>query len=271
MKRRTIVLDDGFRVGVTQHGTGTPLVFLHGLSVSARAYEELFVELGKRGFAVTALDAVNHGRTDSLPWGHTVEDMIEVTRRAIEQLGIHHAVLVGHSMGGGMVVELAARYPDMAIAAILLDAAAGIEHHQNIRVAPSSTIPFRAVQKLAGAFIDCIGDGFHGMSLRDCEENVSLLGRLRTSLSGFRFVRAAYALMLADTPPLLEKMRANSVPTAVIHGEFDQIVPLAAGESAAEAAGGKVYVVEGGFHSWMIADPGLGADAIRVALEGALW
>ncbi|QWS69342.1 hydrolase [Mycobacterium Phage PeaceMeal1] len=271
MRRQTIVLDDGFRVGVTQHGTGTPLVFLHGLSVSARAYEELFGELAKRGFAVTALDAVNHGRTGSLPFGHTVEDMIEVTRRALEQLGIHNAVMVGHSMGGGMVVEFAARYPERAIAAILLDAAAGIEHHDNIKVAPTSTIPFRAVQKLAGALIDCLGDGFHGLSLRDCDEKVSFLGQLRSSVSGLRFVRAAYALMKADTPPLLEKMAANSVPTAVIHGEFDQIVPLAAGVSAAAAADGKVYVVEGGFHSWMIADPGLGADAIRVALEGAIW
>ncbi|AHJ88718.1 hydrolase [Mycobacterium phage RhynO] len=271
MRRRTIVLEDGFRVGVTQHGTGTPLVFLHGLSVSALAYEELYRELAKRGFAVTALDAVNHGRTDSMPWGHTVEDMIEVTRRAVEHLGIHHAVLVGHSMGGGMVVELAARYPDLAIAAILMDAAAGIEHHENIKVAPTSTIPLRAAQKLAAFTVDCLADGFHGMSIRNCEENVSILGRLRSSLSGFRFVRAAYALMLADTPPLLEKMAANGVPTAVIHGEHDQIVPLAAGVSAAEAAGGKVYVVEGGFHSWMIADPRLAADAIRVALEGALW
>lgn len=270
MIRKTIVLEDGFRVGVTQHGTGTPLVFLHGLSVSARAYEELFMELADKGFAVTALDAVNHGRTGSLPWGHTVEDMIEVTRRAIEALGIHHAVLVGHSMGGGMVVELAARYPDLTIAAILMDAAAGLEHHANIKVAPTSTIPFRAAQKLAAFTVDCIADGFHGMSIRDCDENADFFGRLRASVSGFRFVRAAYALMKADTPPLLEKMRAHSVPTAVIHGEHDQIVPLAAGVSAAKAADGKVYVVEGGFHSWMIADPGLGADAIRVALEGAL-
>ncbi|ATE84801.1 hydrolase [Mycobacterium phage OKCentral2016] len=271
MRRRTIVLDDGFRVGVTQHGQGTPLVFLHGLSVSARAYEELFRELAERGFEVTALDAVNHGRTDSLPWGHTVEDMIEVTAKALTALGIDTAVMVGHSMGGGMVVEFAARFPERTVAAILLDAAAGIEHHNNIKVAPTSTIPFRAVQKLAGAMIDCLGDGFHGLSLRDCEESVSFLGRLRSSVSGMRFVRAAYALMKADTPPLLEKMRANSVPTAVIHGEFDQIVPLAAGESAAEAAGGQVYVVEGGFHSWMIADPDLGAAAIQVALQGAVW
>ncbi|QNL29913.1 hydrolase [Mycobacterium phage Manu] len=261
LKHKTIVLDDGFRVGVSQVGTGIPLVFLHGLTVSALAYEELLIELAQRGFAVTALDAVNHGRTDSLPFGHTVEEMTRVTLRALDALDIDQAVFVGHSMGGGMVTEIAPRYPERVLAAVLLDAAAGKEHHDNLKD------PLRAVQRLSGAFVDVLGDTYQAVKLRSAAEGLSLAQTLRSSVTGFRFVRAAYALLKADTVPLLKAMKALDVRTVVVHGLADQIVPFAAGKSAAELSGGTLYVIEG-FHSWMLADPELAAEVIVFALLG---
>ncbi|WP_419539592.1 alpha/beta fold hydrolase [Paraburkholderia bengalensis] len=100
MKHETIVLADGFRVGVSTVGTGAPLVFLHGLSVSAKAYEEMLTRLAEHGFRVIALDAANHGRSGSLPTGHTVEDMTRVTLKTLDELDIHRAIFAGHSMGG---------------------------------------------------------------------------------------------------------------------------------------------------------------------------
>ncbi|AZS12961.1 hydrolase [Mycobacterium phage PotatoSplit] len=261
LKHKTIVLDDGFRVGVSQVGTGVPLVFLHGLTVSALAYEELLIELAQRGFAVTALDAVNHGRTDSLPFGHTVEEMTRVTLRALDALGIDKAVFVGHSMGGGMVTEIAPRYPERVLAAVLLDAAAGKEHHANLKD------PLRATQRLSGAVVDVFGDTYQAIKLRSATEGLGLAQTLRSSFAGFRFVRAAYALLKADTEPLLKAMKALDVQTAVIHGLSDQIVPFAAGKSAAASSGSALYAVEG-FHSWMLADPELAAEVIVFALLG---
>lgn len=252
LRRTTITLDDGFRVGVTTAGTGTPLVFLHGLSLTAQAYEDLFVELADQGFRVIALDAVNHGRTDSLPWGHSVADMIGVTARALTQLGIHHAVMVGHSMGGGMVVEFAARHPHRTAAAILLNAAAGAEHHSGLKVGPYSTLAWRAARKLGAAMVDLVCDGAQA-------------GKFNTPMAGLRCVRAALALLRADTVPLLKTLRANAVRTAVIHSEFDQIVPFAAGVSAARDAAARLYEIKGAFHSWMLADPGLAAHVIAQA------
>ncbi|AOT25419.1 esterase/lipase [Mycobacterium phage BabyRay] len=273
LKQMTLVLEDGFRVAVTTAGSryGIPLVFLHGLTVRARAYTDLLEELARRGFYVVAPDAVNHGDTGSLPWGHTVADMVDVVARTCSALDIAQTVIVGHSMGGGMAVEFAAAYPERTIAAVLLDAAAGQEHHDNIKVGNGSTVPLRAAQRLAGAFVDVIGDGYHAMRVRDASERLSLLDTLRQSVSSFRFVRAAYALMRADTEPLLEKMRLNEIPTVVIHGDLDQIVPHAAGVSAAEAAGADFYTVKGGFHSWMLADPEFAAEAIIFALAGVLF
>ncbi|QJD52113.1 esterase [Mycobacterium phage MA5] len=272
LKHMTLVLEEGFRVAVTTAGSrrGLPLVFLHGLTVRALAYTELLEELASRGFYVIAPDAANHGDSDSLPCGHTVADMADVVARTCSVLDIAQAVIVGHSMGGGIAVEFAAAYPERTIATVLLDAAAGQEHHDNIKVGNSRTVPLRAAQRLAGAFVDVIGDGYHAMRVRDGSERLSLLDTLRQSVSSFRFVRAAYALMRADTVPLLEKMRLNQVPTAVIHGDLDQIIPHAAGQSAASVAGADFYTVKGGFHSWMLADPEFGAEAICIALAGVL-
>ncbi|AOQ27896.1 hydrolase [Mycobacterium phage Pomar16] len=265
MKHETIVLADGFRVGVSTVGTGAPLVFLHGLSVSAKAYEEMLTRLAEHGFRVIALDAANHGRSGSLPTGHTVEDMTRVTLKTLDELDIHRAIFAGHSMGGGMVVEIAARHPHRVAAAVLLDAAAGQEHHDNIKVGHYATLAFRATKKLGEAVTDIVGDGYEAMHLRDTGEKLSFLGMLRDSVSGLRFVRAAFALMKADTTPLLHAMYRHGVPTAVLHGLHDQIVPYEAGLSTAKITNASFYGVDG-FHSWMLADPELAADLIALAL-----
>lgn len=266
MTHKIVLTDDGFRVGVTEVGEGIPLVFLHGLSVSSWAYKELLFELAEYGFRAIGLDAVNHGTSGSLSWGHTVEDMMQVTAKALDRLGVRYAIMAGHSMGGGMVVEFAARYPDRVMAAVLLDAAAGAEHHAACQVGNLHTLAPRAAQKLAGAFVDVIGDAVQASRIRSVGGRMKFAKMLRQSLSGLRFVKAAYALMKADTVPLLPLLKAYKVPTAIIHGELDQIVPLAAAVSAAELAGASLYVVDGVFHSWMLADPGLAADLITLAI-----
>ncbi|QNJ57013.1 esterase [Mycobacterium phage Deloris] len=265
MKRKTILTADGFRVGVTEVGFGVPLVFLHGLSVSAQAYEELLVLLADKGFRVIGLDAANHGDSGTLPWGHSIEDMTKVTLDALDQLDIHRAVFAGHSMGGGMVVEIAARHPHRVAAAILLDAAAGAEHHKGIAITPGPSIPYRAVKFFVGGLTDVVGDGVEALRGRTPRERLSLLTNLRESVSGLRFVRAAYALMKADTVPLLKAMQRHGVPTAVLHGLHDQIVPYAAGLSAAKLTEATFYGVDG-YHSWMLADPELAADLMALAL-----
>lgn len=265
MKHTTILLEDGFRVGVTTVGTGVPLVFLHGISVSASAYAQMLLRLADRGFRVIGLDAVNHGRTGSMPIGHTVTDMAEVAVRALDALGIQRAVFAGHSMGGGMVVEIAARYPHRVAAAILMDAAAGKEHHEATKVGNYASLGWRAAKKLAEATVDIVGDGVDAMRLRDASEQLSLLDTLRQGMGGFRFVRTAFALMRADTVPLLKAMQRQGVPTAVLHGLNDQIVPYASGVSTARLTDATLYAVDG-YHSWMLADPELAADLVCLAL-----
>ncbi|AGK87536.1 esterase/lipase [Mycobacterium phage HINdeR] len=269
MNRYNRVLPSGFRIAVTTAGQPhwPALVLLHGLTVSAKAYEELIEELAGYHYYVIAPDAPNHGDSGSLPWGHTIGDIADILADTLDGLDTEHAVVVGHSMGGGLAVEFAARYPERVDAVVLLDAAAGKEHHEGITIAPGRTMPRRAVRFAVGGLIDVLGDGCAALRQRTHTERLSLLSMLKDSVHGFRFVRTAHALMRADTLPLLEKIRANGTPVGVIHGEHDQIIPFAAGVSAAAATNATLYKIMGGFHSWMLADPEFGAWAIKDILR----
>lgn len=266
MRRHTIELRGGFRVGVTTGGTGTPLVFLHGLSVSARAYTEMLELLAANGFAVIALDAADHGASGALPFGHTVADMAAITADALDALGVTSAVMIGHSMGGAMVAEFAARHPRRVTAAILLDAAVGEEHHAAVRPAPAAGFLWRGAQFLAGAVRDLLGDAGHAAGARGPVACARLVDVLRRSVSGPGCVKAVYALMRSDSAPALAAMRRHGVNTVHVHGALDGIVPAAAALTAALATGGRVHLLPGRYHSWMIADPVLALQVIRSAL-----
>ncbi|BBC53857.1 putative esterase/lipase [Mycobacterium phage PP] len=270
IKESAILLDNGFRVGVSQVGEGVPLVFLHGLSVSSRAYEELLYALAARGFAVTAIDAPNHGRSDSLPWGHSVSDMANVVAHAVGKLDFAQPpVIVGHSMGGAIAAEVAAMYPWMVSGLVLLDAAVGPTFHESIQVGPKRTLVVRAAEKLGGAVRDVAADGYRALRGRSASENLSLFQTLRQGLSSLRFIRAARALVEYDSADSLKSIPGHGIPAVVIHGQLDQIVPLQAGREAANAVQGHIFIMAGAYHSWMLAAPELGAQVIRVGIHVA--
>jgi pimeloyl-ACP methyl ester carboxylesterase len=266
LNHRTHVLDNGQRINVITAGSGTPLVLMHGLSVRASTYTEVIEALAELGFYVIAPDAPNHGDSGSLPWGHTVTDMIEFLPHLLDRLDIVQAVIAGHSMGGAMAVEFAANYPDRTLAAILMDAAAGPEYHEGVALTPGPNIPTRALRFAVGGLVDILGDAVTAYRSRTLRERLDLLSILKGSVNGCRFIRAAKALTDADSEQQLEKMRLARVRTVVIHGEHDQIVPFEAGRSTAVATDGHLYMVTGGFHSWLLADPEFAAEKIQHAL-----
>jgi len=268
MKQYKVVTHGGFRVAVTEGGQGIPLVFLHGLSVSAGAYTEMLELLAANGFHVFAFDAPDHGGSDSLPWGHTIKDMAEVIGQAAMQIPAlegARAVVVGHSMGGWIAAELAAqRYPHWGSLTfdtlILLDAAVGAEFHESIRLQPK-----KGAQFLTGALKDVYGDVRKAGSIRSLWGRLSLIGRLGSSVSGPGIARAVNAMMQGDSTDALWAIHSH-VRTTVVHGSEDGIVPWHAGLSAAVATGGRFELLGGRYHSWMISDPELALSVIRDAL-----
>jgi pimeloyl-ACP methyl ester carboxylesterase len=271
LAHHVVTLDDGHQVGVSVGGHGVPLVFLHGLGLSGRAYVQLLSRLAGMGFLVVALDAAGHGGTPNLPRSAAeLAHRVDLTVRTLDALGIDRAVFMGHSMGGRMTIQLAAIAPERVLAAVLLDAAAGAPFDDSIRFPVRS--PRRAVRALLGVAYDAHGDP---LQLPAPERSRYL--RLMTS-AWARNVRTplgfpgAFRAIIAsgDYTPMLEAMREHRVPTIVVHGEKDRVVPFESAHDMAERADGALYRVPGAYHSWMLANPRHGADMVRQLLGAEL-
>jgi pimeloyl-ACP methyl ester carboxylesterase len=266
-----MTLDDGHKVGVTVGGKGVPLVFLHGIALSGRAYVRLLSRLAGMGFLVVALDAAGHGVTPNLPRKEAdLSHRVDLTVRTLDALGVRRAVFMGHSMGGRMIVALAALAPDRVLAAVLLNAAAGAPFDESIRTPVRS--PRRAAQAVLNAAYDAPADPRRLPTAERRRYMRQMAGALaRNMRTPFGLPGAVRAIIASgDYTPMLAAMRQHSVPTIVVHGENDLVVPFESAEDMAERADGTLYLVPGAYHSWMLANPRHGADMVRQLLAAEL-
>ncbi|MBV8929879.1 MAG: alpha/beta fold hydrolase [Mycobacteriaceae bacterium] len=264
-------LDDGHEVGVSIGGQGVPLVFMHGLALSRRAYLRMLSRVAGLGFLVIAVDAAGHGDTLNLPRdAGELADRVELTLRTLDALGIEQAVFAGHSMGGRMAIQLAAVAPHRVIAEVLFDAAAGASFDEAVPTLLHS--PGKAMRTLLGMAVDTQRDPLRS-GVAEGSRYLRMLASV--ALGNARhpggFAGAARAIMQSgDYTPLLHLLRDNDIPTIVLHGEKDLIVPFDSARDIAEDADATLYCVPGAYHSWMIANPRHGADALRQLLDDDL-
>ncbi len=220
-------------------------------------YAQTLNRIVAAGFKVVAIDVAGHGSTQGLPTGGAnFEAYAKLLGRVVDELGIKKAVFAGHSMGGRLITELAAREPDRALAMILLDAIVGEPWDRIVAVSRFNPL------LLAGVGAVLLAD------------SVSTVPFLRDPKQAFKFGRLLAPTLVAHVRnPLhlagpgvsilrsrssrwmLEKLGASGVPVVAIHGDRDIVVPLSTARSAAKLSGGMVVVVEGGTHSWLLKDP----------------
>lgn len=272
LTHQVLTLEEDQRVGVSIGGAGVPLVFLHGFGLNRRAYLRLLSRLGGLGFLVIAPDAAGHGETPTLPRGAAdLEHRVRLTLRTLDALGVRKAVFLGHSMGGRMIIDLAAHHPDRVLAAVLLNAAAGSAFDTAILTA-SLRSPRTVAGHLLAAAVDAKGD-----PARLPAAELRLYLRVVAGALG-RNVRAPLGLTGAlraiigsgDFSPMLAAIRRHRLPMVVVHGEKDGVVPFVNARDMAERADATLYRVPGAHHSWMLTDPRQAADMMRQLLGAEL-
>jgi pimeloyl-ACP methyl ester carboxylesterase len=248
-------LADGRPVGVSVGGHGVPLVFFHGIGMHRRIYLKLLSRLPQLGFMVVAVDAPGHG--DSfIPDADAVTfaARMTATQQILDTLGIDRAVLVGHSMGGRTVAEIAAIKSDQALAAVLIDPAVGSDFDASrARIAS----PRDTAAGLAGAMRDSVVDHI-GLRRRDRLKHLGMLGGLALShaIRPRPFMAAATAIATSsESSVALKLMRDNAVPSAVVHGERDLIVSMPSAIDAATLSESTLVTLPEAYHSWVLASP----------------
>lgn len=271
LSHHIVELDDGRRIGLSVGGRGVPLVFMHGLLLSRRAYLRMLSRIAGMGFLVVAVDAAGHGDTMRLPADAcSFTDRADAVLRTLDALGIRQALFAGHSMGGRMTIQLAARTPDRVLAAVLFDPAAGGRFDTTIPKLVKS--PRRALGAAFTAVRDTLGDP---LRLKTVEQlgYIRLLAsvavpNLGNPVGAARTMKAI--VESGDYTPMLRTMRTEGMPTIVVHAEKDMIVPFRCAREIADEADATLYKVPEAYHSWMIANPRQGADAFRQLLRGEL-
>lgn len=257
LARHEIALDDGHTVGVAVCGRGVPLVVVHGFSAEGILYAQTLSRLVDLGFKVIAVDAAGHGGTLGLPTGaQSMGRYAALLGRVLDHLGVGPAVLVGHSMGGRLVTELAASEPSRAIAVILLDAIVGDTWDRMVNV-------FRVFPPLlVGTGATLVLDTISTVPwFRDPRQAVKL-GRLVAPTLRNHLRRpwrllgpAASILRSSGSKWTLDVLRRERIPVFAIHGDRDIAVPMATAKDAARRAHGDLVVVRRGTHSWLLKDP----------------
>ncbi len=271
LSHHTVELDDGRQIGLSVGGRGVPLLFMHGLLLSRRAYLRMLSRIAGMGFLVVAVDAAGHGDTGRLPRDAcSFTDRADSVLRTLDALGIGQALFVGHSMGGRMTIQLAARAPERVLAAVLFDPAAGARFDTSIPNMVKS--PTKALGAAYTAVRDTLGDPTQlsaGEQLGYFRVLAAVaVPNLRYPVGAVRTIKAI--VESGDYTPMLRTMRDEGMPTMVVHAEKDMIVPFPYAREIANESDATLYKVPNAYHSWMIANPRQGADAFRQLLDGEL-
>jgi len=251
----TITVKDGTQIYYKDWGQGQPVVFSHCWPLSSDAWEDQMIFLAARGFRCIAHDRRGHGRS-SQPWnGNDMDTYADDLAALTEALDLKNAIHVGHSTGGGEAARYVARQGSKRVAkAVLIGAVPPImlKTATNPGGLPMETFDQirEGVLKDRSQFFMDLTVPFYGANRPNSKVSEGLRESfwLQGMMAGHK---AVYDCIKAfSETDFTDDLRKMDVPTLILHGDDDQIVPIADSAllSAKLVKGATLKVIPGAPH-----------------------
>jgi len=229
----TITTKDGTQIYYKDWGTGQPVVFSHGWPLSADAWEDQMIFLAARGYRCIAHDRRGHGRSDQTWDGNDMDTYADDLATLVEKLNLTNAIHVGHSTGGGEVARYIGRHGSQRVEkAVLISAVPPLMLKTE---ANPAGLPIEAFDQIrAGVLADRsqffkdLSAPFYGANRPGAKVSQGLRDSfwLQSMLCG---MKGAYDCIKAfSETDFTEDLKKFDVPTLILHGDDDQIVPIVA-------------------------------------------
>ena len=229
----TITAKDGTQIYYKDWGKGQPVVFSHGWPLSSDAWEDQMLFLADHGYRCIAHDRRGHGRS-SQPWdGNEMDTYADDLATLVEKLQLSDAIHVGHSTGGGEVARYIGRHGTKRVAkAVLISAVPPL-----MLKTPANPggLPIEVFDQIrAGVLADRsqffkdFSAPFYGANRPGVKVSQGLLDSFwhQCMLTG---IKGVYDCIKAfSETDFTEDLKQFDVPTLVLHGDDDQIVPIGA-------------------------------------------
>lgn len=266
-----LTLKDGTEFFYKDWGTGQPIVFSHGWPLDGDAWDAQMLFLGQKGYRVIAHDRRGHGRSGQTWEGNDMDTYADDLAQLFEALDLKDVIMIGHSTGGGEVARYIGRHGSSRVAkAVLIGAVPPIMLKT---AANPEGLPMDVFDGIRAGFVADRSQFFKDLAVPFFGFNRDGVKTSQGAIDSFwsigmlGSIKGEYDCIKAfSETDFTEDLKKIDVPTLILHGDDDQIVPLvASGEKSHKLVkGSTLHLVKGGSHGMCTVQ----ADEINEILLG---
>jgi non-heme chloroperoxidase len=228
----TFTTKDGTKIYYKDWGTGQPVVFSHGWPLSADAWDAQMLFLGQQGYRVIAHDRRGHGRSEQTWTGNDLDTYADDLAALFDSLDLKGVTMVGHSTGGGEVARFIGRHGTKRVTkAVLIGAIPPLMLKTDTNPGGLPLSVFDGIRAGVVAdrsqFLKDLTNPFYGYNKPDAKPSQGVRDSFWLQGMQASIVGTYQCIKAFSETDLTEDLKKIDVPTLILHGDADQIVPIA--------------------------------------------